>query len=192
MLAENNSLIGLIDSINAATKQDQTTLDDLVQSVGHASFTPLLLIPALAVATPLSGIPLFSSVMGILIFLVATQMLFRRDHLWLPKWLLDRKFKSNQIRAAFERLRPAMAWLDDHTHSRVTVLSHRPLIFIPQVLCVLSGLIMPFLEFVPFSSSLLGVAVSMLAFGMLARDGLIIALGLVPYLGLVWLIVRFL
>jgi hypothetical protein len=68
------------------------------------------------------------------------------------------------------------------------VFVHRPLIFIPQTFCVLSGLMMPFLEFVPFSSSLVGAAVALLAFGMLARDGLFVMLGLALYLGPLWLV----
>jgi len=181
-------LVGIVDRIVAATDKEQVGIDDLVQAIGHASFAPVLLIPAIAVATPLSGIPMFSALMGVLIFLVSLQMLLRRDQLWLPKWLLNRKTNSARVRLVFERLRPAMAWLDAHTYSRLTAFVHRPLIFIPQTLCVLSGLLMPFLEFVPFSSSLVGAAVALLAFGMLARDGLFVILGLALYLGPVWLV----
>ena len=181
-------LVGIVDRIVAATDREQVGVDDLVQAVGHASFTPVLLIPAIAVATPLSGIPLFSAMMGMLIFLVSVQMLLRRDRLWLPRWLLRRKTNGARVRSVFIRLRPAMAWLDAHTYARLTAFVHRPLIFIPQTLCVLSGLIMPFLEFVPFSSSLVGGAVALLAFGMLARDGLLILLGLALYLGPLWLV----
>ncbi|WP_245989967.1 exopolysaccharide biosynthesis protein [Litoreibacter meonggei] len=179
-----------MDSIVEAAEDKQIGIRDLVQSVGQASFSPVLLVPAIAVATPLSGIPMFSSLMGLLIFFVALQMLLRRDHLWLPEWLLSRKADGMRVRSAFERLRPILSWLDDHTQARLEAFAHRPLIFVPQILCVLSGLIMPFLEFVPFSSSLIGIAVSLLAFGMLARDGLFVMLGLVPYVGAAWLIIR--
>nr|WP_256327092.1 exopolysaccharide biosynthesis protein [Roseicitreum antarcticum] len=179
-----------VNRILAATDKEQVSVEDLVQAIGHASFTPVLLIPAIAVASPLSGIPMFSALMGILIFLVSLQMLLRRDRLWLPKWLLNRKTSSARVRLVFERLRPAMTWLDAHTYARLTAFVHRPLIFIPQTLCVLSGLIMPFLEFVPFSSSLVGGAVALLAFGMFARDGLFVMLGLALYLGPVWLVLH--
>lgn len=191
MLKDKRSLVGLLDNLSEATKAEKISLDDLVQSVGDASFAPLLLIPSIAVATPLSGIPLFSSLMGMLIFLVAIQMLFRRDHLWLPKWLLQREMETARIRSNIERLHPFLTWLDNQSRARLSVLSHRPLVFIPQAVCVVSGLALPALEFVPFSSSIVGVAVALLALGMLARDGLIIALGLVPYAGLAWLLYRF-
>lgn len=181
-------MVGIVDRIIAATDREQVGIDDLVQAIGHASFTPVLLIPAFAVATPLSGIPMFSALMGILIFLVSLQMLLRRDRLWLPKWILNRKTNSARVRLVFERLRPALAWLDAHTYSRLTAFVHRPLVFIPQMLCVLSGLVMPFLEFVPFSSSLVGGAVALLAFGMLALDGLFVMLGQALYMGPVWLV----
>lgn len=190
MLKGQKSLTGLVDRIVEVTDEDKVGLDRLVVAVGHASFTPLLLIPAIAVATPLSGIPLFSTMMGILIFLVSVQMLFRHEHLWLPQWLLRRQANSTRVRATFERIRPVMQWLDTHTHERLSFLVHRPLIFIPQILCVLTGLMMPLLEFVPFSSSLAGIAVALLAFGMLARDGFCIIFGFVPYAGLLWLVLR--
>lgn len=190
MLKGQRSLTRIIDQIMALTDEDRVSLDRLIDVIGHASFTPLLLIPAVAVATPLSGIPLFSTTMGFLIFLVSIQMLLRRDHLWFPQWLLKRDADSERVKTTFERIRPVMRWLDKHTHRRLSYLVHRPLIFIPQILCVLTGVAMPFLEFVPFSSSLAGVAVALLAFGMFARDGLFIVLGIAPYAGLLWLISR--
>ncbi len=181
-------LTAIVDRVVEATHKEQVDINDLVQAIGHVSFTPVLLLPAIAVATPLSGIPLFSTLMGVLIFLVAVQMLFRRDQLWLPKWLLRRKTNSARVRSVFQRLRPALAWLDNRTYARLTAFVHRPLIFIPQILCVLSGLLMPFLEFVPFSASLVGGAVALLAFGMLARDGLFVILGLTVYVSPILLV----
>lgn len=181
-------LTTIVDRVVAATHKEEVAVDDLVQAIGQASFTPVLLLPAIAVATPLSGIPLFSTLMGILIFLVALQMLLRREQLWLPQWLLRRKTNGARVRSAFEWVRPAVTWLDANTYVRFTAFVHRPVIFVPQIMCVLSGLAMPFLEFVPFSSSLVGGAVALLAFGMMARDGLFVIFGLSLYLGPVWLV----
>lgn len=176
-----DTLAKLIDQIVAQVQSDEVQLGDLVESIGQASFTALLLMPAIILVTPLSGIPLFSSVIGILIFLVATQMLFRRKHLWLPRWILHRTASAQRVKAALARIRPAMVWLDRHTAERLTVLVHRPIIFIPQILCAASGLVMPLFELVPFSSTLLGLAVALLSLGMLARDGWFILLGFMPY-----------
>jgi len=190
MTEGHDSLTDLVDRIEDMTDEDQISLDRLIDAVGRASFTPVLLIPAIAVATPLSGIPLFSSAMGVLIFLVAVQMVSQRDHLWFPQWLLNRHADSERVKSAFHRVRPVMKWLDAKSHKRLSFLVRQPIILIPQLLCAATGMVMPFLEFVPFSSSLAGIAVSILAFGMLTRDGLFVLLGFVPYVGLAWLIAR--
>ncbi|WP_224816892.1 exopolysaccharide biosynthesis protein [Hasllibacter sp. MH4015] len=184
------SLPEIIDRVLDAARDEVTDIRTILQSFGRASFTPVLLLPAIAVATPLSGIPLFSSVMGIFIALVSAQMLARRRHLWLPDWILARQITGKRLKAAFTRLRPIAVWIDARTAQRFRIVSHRPLIFIPQLVCLVSGLMMPALEFVPFSSSVVGIGVAILALGMLSRDGVVIVLGLVPYAGVAWLIYR--
>lgn len=182
----------VVASVTGAMDREQVSLGDLIRSAGHISFTPLLFLPALAVETPLSGIPLFSTTMGILIFLVAAQMLMQRDHLWLPNWLLNLQTGTARIQRRFDQLAPVTSWLDRHTHQRLTFLVRKPLVFIPQLLCLVSGFIIPFLEFVPFSSSLIGTAVALLALGMMARDGVILLIAFVPYIGVGWLLLRLL
>ncbi|ABD53366.1 exopolysaccharide biosynthesis protein [Jannaschia sp. CCS1] len=184
------SLPDIIDRVLDAARVDVTDIRTILQSFGRASFTPVLLLPAMAVATPLSGIPLFSSFAGLLIALVSAQMLARRNYLWLPDWILRRQITGGKLRAAFERIRPVAVWIDARTAQRFRLLSRRPLIFLPQLLCLVSGLMMPVLEFVPFSSSVVGIGVAILALGMLARDGALIVLGLLPYAGVVWLVYR--
>ncbi|MEX3017044.1 exopolysaccharide biosynthesis protein [Gymnodinialimonas hymeniacidonis] len=184
------SLPEIIDRVLQAAEAETTDIRAILHSFGRASFTPVLLLPAIAVATPLSGIPLFSSLMGIFIAIVSAQMLARRRHLWLPNFILSRRISGEKLRAAFNCIRPTAVWIDARTAKRLRLLSRRPLIFIPQLICLLSGLLMPFLEFVPFSSSVAGLGVAILALGMLARDGVVILLGLLPYAGVAWLILR--
>lgn len=184
------SLPQIVERVIAAAGRDEVTLGDLVTAFGRASFTPLLLVPSLAVVTPLSGIPLFSSLCGILIFLVSIQMLLRRRHVWLPRWIMERRVAGKRVRQTFAAMRGPAGWLDRHTHKRLTIFMHRPFIFVPQLVCVLSGLAMPFLELVPFSSSVLGAGVFLLALAMLTRDGLLAAVATLPYLGLGYLVAK--
>lgn len=182
------SLSAVIGQVIYVAQSERVSLRKVIEQVGDVSFAPILLLPAVAVATPLSGIPLFSSLMGVVICLVSMQMLMRRRHLWLPDWVLRREVKGDVVCRAFQALYPVARWVDARTDRRMRIFVHRPLIFIPQLMCVVSGAIMPVLEFVPFSSSVLGVGVALLALGMLTRDGFVIVLGLIPY-GLVgWLI----
>ena len=184
-----DSLSDIVDQVRDLASAECLSLHDVLETIGDASFGPILLLPALAVATPLSGIPLFSSLMGIVILLVALQMLLRRQHLWLPDWVLQRQVKGQVVHKAFGYLRPVAAWSDAHTHHRAQWLLRPPFVVVPQLLCVLSGVMMPMLEVVPFSSSALGTGVALLALGMMTRDGLVLALGVIPYGIVGWLTV---
>lgn len=190
MLTEKDTLVQLVDSLIAAAQEERVALGTLVQAVGRASFAPLLLLPAIAVATPLSAIPLFSTAMGVVMFLVAIQMVLRREQVWLPRWLLERRLNSARLCRALLRTRPTLAWFDRHTRERLSMLVRRPLVIIPQMICVLSGLMMPVMEFVPMSSTMVGFSMMFMAFGMLARDGLFVLLGMLPYLAIGTLITK--
>jgi hypothetical protein len=181
----------IIDRVLAVCEDEIVTLGDIVASVGRGGFAALLLVPAVAVATPLSGIPMFSALMGTVIALVAGQMLLRRRYLWLPEWVTRRKVSAARVGAAFTKLRPVMEWIEARTKERFTALVHAPFNLLTQGLCFVSGAMMPLLEFVPFSSSVVGLGVVMLTLGMLTRDGLLAVLALVPYAGVAALIARF-
>lgn len=190
MSTRSASLVSIIERMEDVKGDGKITVNALIKIIGQVSYAPLLIVPAIALATPLSGIPLFSSIMGIIIFLVSTQMLIRRESLWLPNWILGLKINRSRIRTSFEKLHPIVAWLDRRTQTRLTILTHRPLVFIPQLICVVSGLGLPLLEFVPFSSSLVGVAVALMGIGMFARDGAILIIAMLPYVGIAYLVAR--
>lgn len=114
---------------------------------------------------------------------------YKRDHLWLPKFILNTRIKSKLFKDAFAGLKLASEWLDERVHPRMTALAQRPFIIISQVMCLLSGLALSPLEIVPFTSTLIGLAVTLLALGMLARDGLLLVVDCLPYLGIAWLII---
>ncbi|WP_240804382.1 exopolysaccharide biosynthesis protein [Qingshengfaniella alkalisoli] len=170
------SLDQLLDCLDRAADQEDVSFGDMIEAVGERSFAPVLLVPALAVVTPLSGIPLFSSLCGISIALVSLQSLLGRRHLWLPDWITSRSTKGQRVRNAIDWMRKPARWLDSISRDRLTLLVRRPSSWVVFVLCLICGALMPFLELVPFSSSILGGAVSLFAFAILVGDGLIAVL----------------
>lgn len=162
----------VLDRIEAIADQDDVTGDQLLTAFGETSFVPLLMLPALLVVSPLSGIPLFSSVCGLSIAIIAGQMLAGRDHIWLPGWIRRRHISGKRLAKGAAALHRVADWLDRHSRRRFSALSRPPFAMVPMLCCLFAGLAMPFLEAVPFSSSLLGAAVLCIAVGFLARDGL--------------------
>ena len=70
--------------------KDGLQVSELMDELGVKSIAAVLLAPSLALVSPLSGIPLFSSACGITIALISAQMLMGRNHLWLPSFLSKR------------------------------------------------------------------------------------------------------
>jgi hypothetical protein len=165
---------------DTAQGRERVTLRDVVEAFGRRSFLPMLMVPALLVVSPLSGIPLFSSACGITIALIAAQMLWPgRDHLWLPEGLMRRNVSGARARQAVARLGRLAHRLDGLARDRLRwLVAAGPGRWLLETCCLLSGLAMPVLELVPFSSSILGFAVLLMATGLLTRDGLFALLGL--------------
>lgn len=181
-------LAELVDDVIALGARERVFVRDVISAISGAGLSPVLLIPALVVVTPLSGVPLLTSLTGIIIFLVSAHMLLQCERLWLPAWVLNRWIKGDLIVKGFSYLRRPAAWVDHRTDKRLAALAYRPLVLVPQLLCLFCGAVMPLLEFIPFSSSLVGLSVALMALGMLARDGLLIILGAMPIAGVVSMI----
>lgn len=170
------SVVAMLEHVRGHANGSETRVRDIVEALGRASFTPHLMLPALAVASPLSGIPLVSSTCGIWIALVSAQMILHRDHIWLPDFLMRRGISSQRLKTAIEKLMTPAAWIDRLTRRRLSFLLRPPFSWLLQLTCLAAGLSMPVLELVPFTSSILGVVVFLLSLAMLAKDGLLVVI----------------
>lgn len=185
--ARSHHVRDVVEQLDALTDRDTVSVKDVVDAFGETAFVPVMMVPALLVVSPLSGIPFFSTICGLIITLIASQLLMRRKSLWLPSWLMRREVAGGRLHEGTSRMRVVADWIDRRTRDRLSALVSRrgrPVIY---VLCLLSGMSMPLLEVVPFSSSLLGMTVLCLASAILAADGLFVAFALV-FIGLAALI----
>ncbi|MEQ8896820.1 MAG: exopolysaccharide biosynthesis protein [Roseovarius sp.] len=161
-----------------ALEGERSSVREVVDRLGRASYTPLLMVPALMVVSPLSGVPGFSSVCGILIAAVSVQQMMRRPALWLPGWLNRASLPARRVHDAVRWLRKPARMLDRVTRRRMQWLTYPPFSIMPQGLCLICGMLMPLLELVPFTSSILGVVVAVVATGMFMADGLLVLFGM--------------
>lgn len=187
-MTEDKTITGLIGRVREVAQDQSVTVARMTEALGRDSLPPNLMIPALAVVSPLSGVPFFSSICGMLIALISAQMLIGRSHVWLPAFLMRKTLSGRRVRGGLDWMARPARWLDRITAERLTFLVRRPMRWVTQGICLCCGLAMPFLELVPFTSSLMGVVVSLMAFGLLARDGLFTLLGFMAIGGLVVLV----
>lgn len=167
----------IVDKLDSAVADGSVSVRSLLQSFGPTSFVPVLVVPALLVVSPLSGIPLFSTICGLTIAFISAQMLLGRDHIWLPDILMRQRIDGEKAHQALSRVRRVTDWLDGKTRHRLSLFLRTPFRQWLHLLCFVCGAAMPFLELVPFSSSILGGAVLLFSTSLLARDGLFAVLG---------------
>lgn len=174
------NLRDLVTQLEALADRDRVSLSALVRSWGQNSFLPILLVLALVVMSPLSGIPMLSSLCGIAIAVVSVQMLLKRDHLWLPEVVGRRTVPPRRLLGASRHMRRIADVFDRYTRAdRLHQLVDRRGRVVTQTLCAVAGGLMPLLELVPFSSSVLGTAVLCFALSLSSRDGLLTVVGAV-------------
>jgi len=171
------SLTGILDDVEAlAQRSEKVHVDEIVQTLGRTSSAALIFMPALIAFSPLSGIPGLSTICGLTITIIAAQAIVGRSRLWLPGFIIRRSIDAKRLYTALEKVRKPIAFLDRHTHERLTFLTTgagEKLLF---ALCLLGGMIMPFLEVIPFSASIAGASISLLSIAILTLDGAIVAM----------------
>lgn len=172
--SEITNLSGLLDRIdsNAEDKGD-ITLGEIVEAVGRRSFGPMLLLVGVIMASPISGVPGMPTTMGIILLLIAVQLLLRKEHFWLPKWMLKRSADTSKIYRTLRHLRPVASFVDRILRPRLPLFSEGISIYVIAVVCVLVGVTMPMMELVPFSVHGAGVAMTAFGLALIARDGLV-------------------
>lgn len=170
----------LLDRIDSTTAEPhQVSLGEVVDAVGKRSFVPLLLVAGLVMLAPVIGdIPGVPVLMGLVVILVAGQLLMRRDQLWLPGWLSRRKVSSSKIQKTISWLRRPARWLDRWSKPRYHVLVNHASVFVIAATCIAIAAATPVMEVVPMSANLAGAAITAFGLALLAHDGLIAILAI--------------
>ncbi|MDD7971088.1 exopolysaccharide biosynthesis protein [Roseinatronobacter alkalisoli] len=167
----------IVSTLHDAGEGHSPSVRDIIKRLGQASFGALLLVPAMIIATPASGIPGLPTVCGLIIALIAIQMLTGRDHIWLPDWVMERRIDGDRFERALDFLQRPVGWIDYLSRPRMTWLLRWPMVLPLQLVCVFCGLAMPFMEWVPLTSSIAAIAVCLVAVAFIADDGLLALAG---------------
>ena len=180
MSQELTNLEQLLDRIGkAADDLDRVSLGMIVEAVGGRSFGPLLVTVGVILASPLSGIPGMPTTMGMLLLLIAVQLLFRREHFWLPRWLLRRSVARNNLVKALEWLRPPARFIDSWLGPRLTIFIRGLSFYLMAIVCLVIAAGLPVMELVPFSATSAGAVLTVFGLSLIAHDGFMALLAFV-------------
>ena len=169
---EPHSVGEVLDELDhLAEDADKVCISDVLDDFGGRSFGPFIMLPALLEMTPVGAVPGVPTFLALGIVLVAAQLLFGKNHVWLPQFVQTRSVESGKLETAVSKLRGIAAWLDDHSKDRLDFLTQGVWMRVAAGVVVLLCLTVPPLEVVPFASTLPMLAIAIIGLSLTVRDG---------------------
>jgi hypothetical protein len=172
------SLSALVSRLEILAGGGRVSMRAIVEVAGQAALLPALTLLALMIVSPISGVPFFSSISGLVIVLISVQLLMNKRELWLPDFLMRREIPGKRLATALRWMRRAADYLERFTRTgRLSFLVSSATLKPRLVICLIAGLSMPVFEIVPFSSTFLAAIVLMFALSIMTNDGIFVLLG---------------
>jgi hypothetical protein len=169
-------------TLNEAARQisqrETVTVRDILELVGEQGLLILCMILMLPFLLPVS-VPGVSTIFSLVVMLVGFSV--TTNWLWLPDRIMNRKIDSQTLVNSMQKGANIFSRLDGLVRPRLLRLSDNRFINrLNGMALIFGGILLIFpLGLVPFSNTLPGIAVLLLAAGMLQRDGLFIIGGYV-------------
>jgi hypothetical protein len=167
----------LLEDIIHSIKGEHITLRDLLAMMGESGLLLLCAFLSLPFLFPVS-IPGVSTVFGAGIVLISAAITLNRLP-WLPQKVADRRLESGKLRPVLERGVKFLRKFDRFFKPRMTGLTSGAVMNRVNGLVLMGAgvLLMAPLGLIPFSNTLPGVAILLLAAGISQRDGLVVLAG---------------
>lgn len=164
-------LLGRIRETTAG--EGDVSLDDILGILGSRSFGTMLLLAGIITLAPLVGdIPGVPTIIALFVGLTSVQLLLRRDHVWLPEWMLKRSISSDKLEKALGWMQRPAEIVDRLLRERLVFLTQGVMKYVSATLCLCVAAVMPALEFIPFSANAAGATLTLFGLSFIARDGL--------------------
>ena len=152
---------------------ERVTLGDMAEFLGDRSIGGLLLVLAMALPVPTPGI---SVLFGVPLIIISGQLALGYRRAWLPARLAGRSVPRSTFSTIVDRILPTLRRLERIVRPRAGWLAgpwaRMPVGIICLALAIIITLPVPLGHVVP------GTAISVLALGLIERDGIAIALGI--------------
>ena len=162
---------------------ERVSFGDLIESLEVGAYGPLIVLFAAPNMLPVA-LPGISAVLGAPLILITAQLMLGRRRPWLPGIIRRRSVRRQDLARLVERIVPRIERLEARMRPRHAALTGG----MGRRIVGGLGLVLATVIFlpIPFGNSLPGLALVLMALGLLARDGLMVAAGgLVATAGLV-------
>lgn len=150
-------------------------LGEVVALLGKRSFGIVLVLFGLPNLLPVPGLPILC---GVVVGVVALQMLLGKESLVLPAWLGERRVSRRNLQRVLERSEGTLRWFERIMRPRLLVLTGMPAQRVLGALLLLLALAL--MSPIPFFGGILpGIAVILFGLALAERDGVFTIAGLV-------------
>ncbi len=177
-MSKTHALSNVLDELETSVRGDETSIEEVVETLGRSSFAALMLAFSLVSTSPASAIPGMTAVVAALVFILVSQMMIGRDSVWLPKFVMRRRLSTDKLCKGIRWLRKPVKFVERFLKPRMTWLFHRPWLWLPMILIMALTLFMPFMEIVPTSGSIASGVIALFAASLLTRDGVLALISL--------------
>jgi hypothetical protein len=164
------------------------TLDEVVEAFGDRGIGALILVLSLMALIPWP--PGGKAVFAAPIILLAVELAFQRNEVWLPRWALKASVSRAAYRIAVSKMLRPIRFVENLTRPRLSALTGPISEIVMGIACVLLAVMMALP--IPFGDMLPGLALVFFALGIMQKDGVAVLIGAVwtvvsgAYLFLIW------
>lgn len=168
------ALSQLLRNLAEDTTRDRIAVGDLLKALGDRAIGAMLFIFAFPNILPVP--PGTSTVLGAPLVFLAAQLAFGMRP-WLPGLISRRSMSRTDFLGAIRRVVPWLERAEKLLRPRICFLARPPFEYLVGVVCLLLAtvLVLP----IPLGNMLPALSISLLALGLLERDGFAIAAGLI-------------
>ncbi|MBJ3763904.1 exopolysaccharide biosynthesis protein [Maribius pontilimi] len=161
----------LNDLDELAGSDDDVSVGEVQDKIGHRGSGVFLLVPGLIGMSPLGAIPSVPTIMGLVALLFSVQIVVGKSSPWLPAVLADRSIDDDRLARAVDKSRGAAGWLDRHFGGRLEALTGDPMVRVAALFCAALAVTAPFLGVVPFAAALPMAGIALFGLALTLRDG---------------------
>ncbi|MCW0047427.1 exopolysaccharide biosynthesis protein [Brevundimonas sp. BT-123] len=147
------------------------TLHEIRDRLDERAYGLLILLLSIPCLVPgLYGVP---QVVGLIVILLAGQMLVGREEPWLPRWFLNLRCKGSWLKAMADFAETKLGWIDRLSRPRLRRFADGPGEKLAAVFMILATvtIVMPLTNTIP------SIALALLSVGLIQRDGLFVLAG---------------
>jgi len=154
--------------------RERISIGDLLAALGDRAIGALLFIFAFLNVLPTP--PGTSAILGAPLLFLAAQLAFGRQP-WLPAIITKRSMSRDDFQSLIRRISPWLARAEKLLKPRLSSLALPPMEYLIGLVCLLLAtlLVLP----IPLGNMLPALAISLIALGVLERDGLWVLAGMV-------------